>query len=184
MTPDDDWNALSDAWTSPVQGDDALAVLAGKVRRRAILGRLNFYVEMATCIAAVLLGGWLLVLGSDGVIMVGLAALLFGLFAGTLTLWARGFDGPSPMDTPQQALAAAIRQAEAGRRWARGGVAVTIACAVFVGVMAAVTPGPILWPLYGGVVLFLLGCLVFQLRHQDRCAARIRAFQQALAALK
>lgn len=179
MTPEDDWTTLSDTWTAPAPDDGALASLAGNVRRRALFARINFYVEIASCTAAVVLGGWLVVSGEG----VGVAALLFGLFAGALTLWARGARDPSPMDTPAQALKAAIRQAEAGRRWARGGVAVTVAASIFVGVMAASTPGPILWPLYGVMALLLLGCLVFQLRHHDRCVARIRTFQQALDAL-
>ena len=183
MTPEDDWNDLSDAWTAPAQDDGALAPLAEKVRRRALLGRINFYVEMVSCVAAAILGGRLVLFESGGAVVIGVAALMFGLFAGALTLWARGFGGPSPLDTPEQALHAAIRQAEAGRRWAQAGVAVSIAAAGFMGVMAASTPGPILWPVYGGVSVFLVGCLIFQLRHHDRCTARIKAHRRALEAL-
>lgn len=182
MTPEDDWTDLSDAWTAPAGDDGGRPALARQVRRRALLGRINFYAEIAICGAACMLGGWLLAFGDGGDIAMGAAVILFGLFAVALTLWARGSGALSPLDTPQQALAAAIRQAEAGRRWAQAGVAVTIAAAAFGGVMTALTPsGP--WPIYIGVGVLLLGCLAFQLRHHARCGARIRAHHQALEAL-
>lgn len=181
MTPDNDWTELSDAWTAPASDDQALADLARQVRRRGRLGALNFYAEMAGCLLAAVVGGWVLATRPAEQWVLGSAAVIFGLFSAAVTLWARGARPPDELETPQQALTAAIRQAEAGRRWSQAGIAVTIGAAVFLGTAAA-TMGAAeasLVVLYGAAVVFLLGALAFCLRHQDRCVRRIAAHQAA-----
>src|SRR5690606_22312252 len=183
MTPNDDWTELSQAWTAPADGDAARTGLARQVRRRALLGRLNFLGEMAACLAAAGVGGWLLVAGGRSEAAIAAAALLFGLFAAAMTLWARGAQGATSVETPQDALRTAIRQAEAGRRWSQGGIAVTLAAAIFVGVTLGSMPNRANALIAVGVAVFVLGCLGFYLRHQGRCARRIATHRQALEAL-
>lgn len=186
MTPDNDWTDLSDAWTAPVRDDQALADLARGVRKRARLARLNYFFEMAGCLLAAVMGSWVLATGPAAQWLLGAAAVIFGLFSAAMTVWARGTGAPDDLETSEQALGAAIRQAEAGRRWAQAGIAVTIGAAVFLGTAAA-TMGAVegrLVVFYGAAGLFLLGALVFYLRHQDRCARRIAAHQVALDDLK
>ena len=184
MTPNDDWTDLTKAWTAPGDDDRRLAELAGQVRRRSRWGRLNFWFEMAGCVIAAGVGAWLLAAGRADQWSLGAAAVVFGLFGAAMTLWARGQGGPQDLETPEQALTAAIRQAEAGRRWAQAGVAVTLGAAVFMGLGAAAMPtrGGMA-AVYGIGGLFLLGCLAFYLRHQNRCARRIVRHRQALEAL-
>lgn len=182
MTPSEDWTDLSDAWTAPARDDQGLTEMARQVRRRGRLGALNFYAEMAGCLLAAVVGGWVLATGPADERLLGSAAVIFGLFSAAMTLWARGIRAPDELETPQQALTAAIRQAEAGRRWGQAGIAVTIGAAVFLGTAAA-TMGAAegrLVLLYGAAGLFLLGALAFYVRHQDRCVRRIAAHQAAL----
>lgn len=184
MTPNDDWTELSRAWTTPREDEGRTAALARQVRRRSLLGRLNFAFEMAGCAAAAGIGAWLLAAGPQDRWLLGAAAMAFGLFAGAMTLWARGRGGADDLETPERALAAAIRQAEAGRRWSRAGVAVTLGAAVFMGLSAAALPiRDEMAVIHGFGALFLLGCLAFYLRHQDRCARRIAEHRRALEAL-
>lgn len=182
MKPNDDWTDLSDAWKAPRDDDRALADLARQVRRRSRLGRLNYAFEMAGCVVAVAMGVWVMATRPETPWVLGAAAVLFGLFGAAMTLWARAGRPPDDPETPQQALAVAIRQAEAGRRWGQAGVAVTIGAAIFLGIAMAATGdvegGMVLF--YAGGAVFLLGALVFYLRHQDRCARRIAAHQAAL----
>ena len=184
MTPNDDWTELTRAWTAPSDDDRGPAELAGQVLRRSWLGRLNFWFEMAGCLVAAGLGAWVLAVGPQDRWLLGAAAMVFGLFAGAMTLWARDRGGAEDLETPERALTAAIRQAEAGRRWSRAGVAVTIGAAVFMGLSAAALPirGEMA-VIHGFGGLFLLGCLAFYLRHQDRCARRIARHRRALEAL-
>lgn len=181
MTPNEDWTDLSDAWTAPARDDQALADLARQVRRRSRLGRLNYIFEMAGCVLAAFIGGWVLATRPETHWLLGSGAVIFGLFAAAMTLWARGGAEPDDLDTPEQALDAAIRQAQAGRRWAQAGIAVCMGAAVFVGAAAAgdAVEGPSA-ALYAGAGVFLLGCLAFYLRHQNRCTKRIEAHRAAL----
>ena len=181
MTPNEDWTDLSDAWTAPARDDQALADLARQVRRRSRLGRLNYIFEMVGCVLAAIMGGWVLATRPETHWLLGSGAVIFGLFAAAMTLWARGGPAPDDLDTPEQALDAAIRQAQAGRRWAQAGVAVCMGAAVFVGATAAgdTVKGPPV-ALYAGAAVFLLGCLAFYLRHQNRCTQRIEAHRAAL----
>lgn len=181
MTPNDDWTDLSDAWTAPARDNQALADLARRVRRRAQLARLNYVFEMAGCMLAAIIGGWVLATRPETHWLLGSGAVIFGLFAAAMTFWARGGPAPDDLDTPEQALDAAIRQAEAGRRWAQAGIAVCMGAAVFVGATAAgdAVEGPSV-PLYAGAAVFLLAGLAFYLRHQNRCTQRIQAHRAAL----
>ena len=185
MTPNEDWTDLSDAWTAPARDDQALADLARQVRRRSRLGRLNYVFEMAGCVIAAAVGAWVLATGPEDRWLLGAAAVVFGLFSAAMTLWARGSRTPDDLETPEQALIAAIRQAEAGRRWARAGIAVTLGGAMFLG--AAVATYPVeddltLFDIAGS--LFLFGGLAFYLRHQDRCTRRIAQHRRALEDLQ
>ena len=185
MTPNEDWTDLSDAWTAPARDDQALADLARQVRRRARLARMNYVFEMAGCMLAAIIGGWVLATRPETHWLLGSGAVLFGLFAAAMTLWARGGPAPEDLETPEQALTAAIRQAEAGRRWARAGIAVTLGAAMFLG--AAVATYPVeddLTPFYIVGALFLFGGLAFYLRHQDRCTRRIAQHRRALEDLQ
>lgn len=185
MTPNEDWTELSDAWTAPARDDQGLAEMARQVRRRGRLGALNFYAEMAGCLLAAIVGGWVLATRPEDQWLLGAAAVIFGLFSAAMTLWARGTRAPVQLETPQQALIAAVRQAEAGRRWAQAGIAVTMGAAVFLG--AAVATYPVendLAPLYIVGALFLFGGLAFYLRHQDRCTKRIAQHRRALEDLQ
>ena len=185
MTPNEDWTDLSDAWTAPARDDQALADLARQVRRRARLARLNYVFEMAGCMLAAIIGGWVLAARPETHWLLGSGAVLFGLFAAAMTLWARGGPAPEDLETPEQALTAAIRQAEAGRRWGRAGLAVTLGAAVFLGAALAAHPAPDeLTPFYIGGAVFLFGGLAFYLRHQDRCTRRIAQHRRALEALQ
>jgi ferric-dicitrate binding protein FerR (iron transport regulator) len=181
MTPNEDWTELSDAWTTPGRDDQGLAEMARQVRHRSRLGRLNFVFEMAGCLLAGVMGVWVLATRPEDQWLLGAAAVLFGLFGAAMTLWARGGPTPDDLVTPEQALFAAIRQAEAGRRWGQAGIAVTIAAAVFLGTAIATYPmdeGLIV--LYSAGALFLFGSLAFYLRHQNRCARRITQHRRAL----
>ena len=185
MTPNEDWTDLSDAWTAPARDDQALADLARQVRRRARLARLNYVFEMAGCMLAAIIGGWVLATRPETHWLLGSGAVLFGLFAAAMTLWARGGPAPEDLETPEQALTAAIRQAEAGRRWGRAGLAVTLGAAVFLGAALVAHPaGDDLTVLYAAAALFLLGGLAFYLRHQHRCTQRIAQHRRALEGLK
>lgn len=181
MTPNDDWTDLSDAWTAPARDNQALTDLARRVRRRAQLARLNYVFEMAGCMLAAIIGGWVLATRPETHWLLGSGAVIFGLFAAAMTFWARGGPAPDDLDTPEQALDAAIRQAQAGRRWAQAGIAVCMGAAVFVGATAAgdAVEGPSV-PLYAGAAVFLLAGLAFYLRHQNRCTQRIQAHRAAL----
>ena len=185
MTPNEDWTDLSDAWTAPDRDDQALADLARQVRRRARLARMNYVFEMAGCLLAAIIGGWVLATRPETHWLLGSGAVLFGLFAAAMTLWARGGPAPEDLETPEQALTAAIRQAEAGRRWGRAGLAVTLGAAVFMGTAVAAYPmDEDLTLLYSAGALFLFGCLAFYLRHQNRCARRIAQHRRALEDLQ
>ncbi|MBA4000864.1 hypothetical protein [Brevundimonas sp.] len=180
MTPNEDWTELSDAWTTPGRDDQGLAEMARQVRRRSRLGRLNFVFEMAGCLLAGVMGVWVLAARPEDQWLLGAAAVLFGLFGAAMTLWARG-RAPDDLETPEQALFAAIRQAEAGRRWAQAGIAVTLGAAVFLGIAVAAYPiEEGLTVLYAAGALFLLGSLAFYLRHQNRCTRRIAQHRRAL----
>ncbi len=186
MTPNEDWTDLSDAWTTPGRDDQGLAEMARQVRRRSRLGRVNYIFEMAGCVGAAAVGGWVLSTRPETHWLLGSGAIIFGLFSAAMTLWARGTRAPDDLETPEQALTAAIRQAEAGRRWALAGIAVTIGAAVFLGTAAAAT-GVVegaLVALYAAAVVFLLGALAFYLRHQDRCTRRIAQHTSALEDLR
>lgn len=181
MTPNEDWTDLSDAWTAPAHDDQALARLARQVRRRARLGQLNYLFEMAACLIAAGLGVWVLATRPLDQWLVGAAAVVFGLFSLAMTVWARGTRTPEDLETPEQALTAAIRQAEAGRRWAWAGIVITLGAAVFLGLAVAAYPeGDDLTVLYAVGVLFVVGGLAFYLRHQHRCARRIAQHRRAL----
>lgn len=181
MTPNEDWTELSDAWTTPGRDDQGLAEMARQVRRRSRLGRLNFVFEMAGCLLAGVMGVWVLAARPEDQWLLGAAAVLFGLFGAAMTLWARGRRAPDDLETPEQALFAAIRQAEAGRRWAQAGIAVTLGAAVFLGIAVAAYPiEEGLTVLYAAGALFLLGSLAFYLRYQNRCNRRIAQHRRAL----
>ncbi|MEH6663484.1 MAG: hypothetical protein V7678_01425 [Brevundimonas sp.] len=185
MTPSEDWTELSNAWTTPAQDDQGLADVARRVRRRSRLARLNYVFEMSGALLAAGLGAWVLTARPPDQWLLGAAAVVFGVFAAAMTVWARGARTPDDLATPQQALAAAIRQAEAGRRWSQAGIAVTIGAAVFLGVAVAAYPmDEDLTVLYSAGALFLFGCLAFYLRHQNRCARRIAGHRQALEDLE
>lgn len=186
MTPNEDWTDLSDAWTTPGRDDQGLAEMARQVRRRSRLGELNFYAEMTGCLLAAAVGAWVLATRPEDQWLLGAAAVIFGLFSAAMTHWARGKRTSDDLETPDQALTAAIRQAETGRRWGQAGIAVTIGAAVFLGTAVAAT-GSVegrLVALYAAAVVFLLGALAFYLRHQDRCARRIAQHRRALEDLK
>ena len=185
MTPNEDWTDLSDAWTAPGRDDQGLAEMARQVRRRSRLGRVNYVFEMTGCVVAATVGVWVLATGPEDQGLLGAAAVIFGLFSAAMTLWARGTRTPVDLETPEQALAAAIRQAEAGRRWARAGIAVTLGAAMFLGEAVATYPVENdLTLVYIAAALFLLGGLAFYLRHQHRCTQRIAQHRRALEDLK
>ena len=185
MTPNDDWTDLSDTWTAPARDDQGLADMARQVRRRSRLGRVNYVFEMAGALLAGIMGVWVLAARPQEQWLLGAAAVLFGLFGAAVTFWARTGWAPGDLETPEQALFAAIRQAEAGRRWARAGIAVTLGAAVFMGTAVAAYPmDEDLTLLYSAGALFLFGCLAFYLRHQNRCARRIAQHRRALEDLQ
>ncbi|GAD58320.1 hypothetical protein IWC96_13845 [Brevundimonas sp. BAL450] len=185
MTPNEDWTDLSDAWTAPARDDQALAQMARQVRRRSRLGRLNYMFELTACMIAAGLGAWVLATGPSDQWLLGSAAVIFGLFSAAMTVWARGTRTTDDLETPEQALTAAIRQAEAGRRWAWAGIAITLGAAVFLGLaMAAYPDEGDLTVLYTVGALFVFGGLAFYLRHQHRCTQRIAQHSRALEDLQ
>lgn len=185
-TPDarSEWADLNAVWTDPAgaPATDAVA-LARSVRRRADLARLNYVVEIVIGVGLMAMVGLLAFL--DRVpSLVAAGGIAFAGFALALTVWARRGLGDQSLSTPEQALRLAQRQARTGLKWARAGLAITVAAAAFIvlvlgdGENSAET-------LFGivGAGLFLAGCALFYRRHARRCRDRLAAHERALAQL-
>lgn len=173
--PDDDWNALAAVWTAP---DDAPQLTAGSVRRRALLGRLNFHIELGGSLIAGAAGGWFAV--RHGSPVLGVAAAAFAAFALAGTLWARRGAEPSAMDTPRAALEAALLQARSGLRWARAGQAICVAALLFLTVVAAAHPSGGSLVIYLASGVFLAVTAGFYERHARRSRRRMSRHATAL----
>lgn len=190
MTQDaEDWTDLTDAWKSPPPEAEASAAspgsIAAAVRRRALLARLNFYLELGT---ALLAGGVVIGLAVAGRItpQLAFAAVAFSAFAAGMTLWARGRRGYGDTDTPTQALETAIRQAESGLRWAVSGLAVAAASMIFmltiliqrsnIGVLNGQTGG---W-----VIAVLIVCTAYYGNYAVRSRRRGARYRAALDELQ
>ncbi len=175
--PPDDWNDLTEAWTRP-DPDAEPDLTARFVRRRALLGRLNFMGEALGAVVAGGMGLWVAL--RHGALLIGLAAFAFAVFGLVVTLWARRGAAPREMATPRAALEAAMLQARSGLRWARAGQAVSLAALVFLGVMAWREDGPVSVPLYGVFLVFLAAAAVSYERHARRARTRIEDHRMAL----
>ena len=175
----DDWSELKTAWTAPAPEPPLDSGLIRSVRRRAWLGRLNFYAEVAACLFAAAAGGW--IARQYGEWTVGVAALLFATFSLALSVWARTGAETVAAETPRQALEAALAQARSGLRWARAGYWVGAAAIVFVGVVGLEQrPPPGLLLL---MAVFLGACFILYARHARSARRRMEAHQAALDAL-
>lgn len=184
---DDDWSDFTTAWTAPTGEPEAAApasVTALSVRRRALLARLNFYLEIAGAFVAAGLLARLSLLERIP-LPTAVAGVLFCAFAVGMTLWARD-RSPDDAETPREALLQALDQARSGRRWAIAGLAITLMGLLFLGVMATTfgDPRPSTGFIYGGMVLFLALSAAFYVRHARRSRNRRDAYQTALAELQ
>lgn len=187
----DDWTALARAWTSAGDADESsgeapasLESLARRLRRRDRLARLNFLVEVAVCLGAAVVAVGMIARGGPGDLALGVGALLFSGFAMALAVWARAGARRPQTGTPAEALASALAQARSGLRWAWGGLVITGAAAVFLGLVVwvalrldnAADAGPI--SAIGLVLLAAFG--LFHLLRIRRCRRRIQAWRAAL----
>lgn len=182
--PPPEWAELSAVWTDPAAAPapDA-AALARAVRRRARLARLNYLTEIVTSLLVLLALGVLTAQGRLA-LPLALAGAAFALFALGLTLWARRGLGDETASTPEQALRLALRQGQTGLRWARAGLANTVAATIFVAFILSQADGSgEMRVSLGGVALFLGGCALFYAVHARRCRRRMAAHEQVLATL-
>ncbi len=178
----DAWTDLADVWTTPEAAPEPTAPLERRVRRRALLATLNFHLEAWGAVLAGGLGGW--VAWRHDAPILGLAGVAFALFSLAATLWARRGARTGGIETPGAALAAAIRQARSGLRWARAGQAICAAALLFILVVGLSAPNDALPVIYTATFAFLSAMAVFYERHARLCKARIAGHQAALAELE
>ena len=136
----DDWSDLSQVWTAPEAASPAFipADLERQVRRRALLATVNFHIEAWGAVLAGAVSGW--VAFRHDAPLLGSAGLVFAVFALVATVWARRGAVPGEAETPAAALAAAIRQARSGLRWARAGQAICVAALLFLAAVGVTYP--------------------------------------------
>jgi len=184
MTRPDDWSDLSQVWTAPEVAPPAGAAadLERSVRRRALLATVNFHLEIWGAVIAGALGGWV-ALRHDAPLL-GFAGVAFAVFALIATVWARRGAVPGEAETPAAALAAAIRQARSGLRWARAGQAICIAALGFLAVVGVAYPNAAPPTIHLTALVFLAGMAVFYERHARRCRRRIAVHEAALKELE
>lgn len=183
--PNDDWSDLTQTWTMPAADERVLDLaLVRDLQKRDRLARLNFASEIAGGVAVVCVVAWST--WAKGLPWsVAFAALGFVAFALAMTLWSRRGDPGLLTDTPQAALRSAIVQARTGYRWAWAGVAISGAAMVFLVSITLLLPGKLgtdarlLAGGGGGLVV----CVGFYLRHAKRSRQRMKAHEEALAAL-
>jgi len=182
----DDWTDLAEVWTTPGDATEpstgAIVDLERRVRRRARLATLNFHLEAWGAVLAGVLGAW--VAFRHQAPELGLAGVAFAIFALVATVWARRDALPGDPGTPGQALAAAVRQARSGLRWARAGQAICVAALLFVIVVGRTAPNASLPLIYLAALGFLGGMAVFYERHARLCRRRIAGHQAALKELE
>lgn len=180
----DDWSDLSQVWTAPeaAPSTGVPADLERSVRRRALLATVNFHLEVWGAVIAGALSGW--VAFRHDAPLLGAAGVVFAVFALVATVWARRGAAPGEAETPAAALAAAIRQARSGLRWARAGQAICIAALGFVVVLGVAHPNAALPVISLIALVFLGGMAVFYERHARRCRRRIREHEATLKDLE
>lgn len=181
----DDWTDLAQVWTTAdgaAQTPGAFAALERQMRRRALLATLNFHTEIWGAVIAGALAGWV-GLRHDAPAL-GAAGVIFSVFALAATLWARRGAVPGEAETPAAALAAALRQARSGLRWARAGQAICIAAGLFTVVAGVSHPTQHMPMIYLAAFVFLGGMAVFYERHARRCQRRIAGHMAALQELE
>ncbi len=180
----DDWSDLSQVWTAPEAASPAFipADLERQVRRRALLATVNFHLEVWGAVLAGAVSGW--VAFRHDAPLLGSAGLVFAVFALVATVWARRGAVPGEAETPAAALAAAIRQARSGLRWARAGQAICVAALLFLAAVGVTYPNAALPMIYLGSFVFLGAMAVFYERHARRCRRRIAIHQAALEELE
>lgn len=180
-----DWTDLAEVWTAPDAAAPSLpapADLGRQVRRRALLATINFHAEIWGAVIAGALGGWVAV--RHDAPLLGLAGVAFSLFALAATIWARRAAPSGEVGTPAAALAAAIRQARSGLRWARAGQAICVAALGFIAVVGLTHPNDHLPQIYLAAFVFLGGMAVFYERHARLSRARIAGRERALRELE
>lgn len=184
MTRPEDWSDLSDVWTAPEAGPPVGVPLDLKrqVRRRARLATVNFHMEIWGAVIAAALSGWVAV--RHDAPLLGFAGLAFSVFALSATVWARRGARPGEAETPGAALAAALRQARSGLRWARAGQAICIAALGFVAVVGVTQPSDHLPVIYTAAFGFLGIMATIYERHARRCRRRITGHAGALKELE
>lgn len=186
MSHPDDWTDLAEVWTTDAapndRAPDALGDLERRVRRRALLATLNFHLEAWGAVVAGALGGWVAVRHDAPVL--GLAGVIFAVFALAATLWARRGAAPGEAETPAAALAAAVRQARSGLRWARAGQAICVAALLFTGMVGLAAPNDHMPMIYLATFGFLGVMAIFYEHHARRCRARINRHAAALRELE
>ena len=183
MTNPDDWTDLTAAWTAPTdQPAPPVADVVRRVRRRAGWARANFYVEIIGCVIAAAIGVWASL--DQGSWLIAVAAVAFCGVALGLTLWAWGGGVGDPADTPEQALRAALKQAQSGLRWARAGQLLGPVAIVFVLIIAWDETWRVRLAAMAALAVFMLVFGLFYERHARRAKARITQAQAALAELE
>lgn len=185
MSHPDDWTDLAEVWTEPdaaAPTPDALRGLERQVRRRALLATVNFHAEIWGAVIAAALSGWV-GLRHDAPFL-GAAGVIFSLFALAATVWARRGAAAGVAETPAAALAAALRQARSGLRWARAGQAICGAALGFILIVGLTYPDDHMPFIYTATFAFLSAMAIFYERHARRCKARIAGHAAALAELE
>ena len=190
MSREPDWTDLAGAWTENASGGarGSDAQLVRQLRRRALVGQLNFVFECLLCLVALAIAAWLILSGGPARLAIGVATLVFAGFGLATAIWARGRAAPALTGTPADAVRTALHQAESGLRWAKAGLWMTLAAFVFLGVHLAVDlldggPTPLTLPVIGGGAVLLAGGAVLYRRHARRCRRRIASHRAALAEL-
>jgi hypothetical protein len=185
--PHDDWSDLSQAWTEPTP-DDAEAARADaafirSLRRRDLLARINYALELLGGVAVVAVVMWV-AFRTDLPWPIVAAALAFVALGMGLTVWSRRGDPGVLTGTPRAVLRSAVAQARTGERWAWAGLAISLAAGGFLFLMSRYEPvGGEPRAVYPVFSVFLVLCMGGYVLHAWRCRRRRRAHEAMLRAL-
>lgn len=185
--PDEDWSDLTQAWTEPTpneaEGSRADAAFIRALRRRDLLARINYGLELLGGVAVVGVVTWVAV-RTPLPWPVLAAAYGFVVLGVGLTVWSRRGDPGVLTGTPEEVLRSALAQARTGERWAWAGLVISLAASAFLFLMSRFDPsGPETRGLYPAFSVLLLLCIGGYLIHARRCRQRRRAHAATLLAL-
>jgi ferric-dicitrate binding protein FerR (iron transport regulator) len=130
-----DWKELERLWQSSEAAAPARDIIA-KQNRRRWLSRLVLVSEIVIAIAGIGISAWVMTLDRPYALVMGGGTLLFTLFAGAASLWARLPRRAAPDDSVAAAIETAIQRARASVRWGLASFWVVVAALAYFAVMA------------------------------------------------